>query len=131
LFTVDFYRAALGRLVDGGVLCAQSGSPGFQQDELHRTFARASSVFPDTRVYVGFVPTYPGGMWSFTLAGSSLELDPSVAAARATERKLMTRYWRPELQRGAFDVPQIVRDVIAPDGPPHTWGRSPAEDERG
>ena len=131
LFTVDFYRAARGRLTDGGVLCAQSGSPGFQQDELHRTYKHASAVFPDARVYVGFVPTYPGGMWSFTLAGERLSLDPVVAAARADERKLQTRYWRPELQRGAFDVPQIVYDVIAPDGPPHTWGLSPAEHDRG
>ena len=130
LFTVDFYRAAASRLAAGGVLCAQSGSPGFQQDELHRTFTHASSAFPVARVYVGFVPTYPGGMWSFTLAGSALSLDPSVAAARAAERKLSTRYWRSELQRGAFDVPQIVYDVIAPDGPPHTWGLSPAEHDR-
>jgi spermidine synthase len=130
LFTVDFYRAAAGRLANGGVLCAQSGSPGFQQDELHRTFRHASSAFTQVRVYVGFVPTYPGGMWSFTLAGSTLLLDPSVAAARAAERKISARYWRPELQRGAFDVPQIVYDVIAPDGPPHTWGLSPAEHER-
>jgi len=131
LFTIDFYRAARGRLTDGGVLCAQSGSPGFQQDELHRTFTHASKAFPDARVYVGFVPTYPGGMWSFTLAGERLALDPVVAAARADERKLQTRYWRPELQRGAFDVPQIVYDVIAAHGPPHTWGLSPAEHERG
>jgi spermidine synthase len=130
LFTIDFYRAAFGRLAPGGVLCAQSGSPGFQQDELHRTFRHASSAFPVVRVYVGFVPTYPGGMWSFTLAGSALSLDPSVAAARAAERKISARYWRPELQRGAFDVPQIVHDVIAPDGPPHTWGLSPAEHDR-
>jgi len=131
LFTVDFYRAARGRLTDGGVLCAQSGSPGFQQDELHRTYNHASAAFRDARVYVGFVPTYPGGMWSFTLAGERLALDPVVAAARADERKIQTRYWRPELQRGAFDVPQIVFDVIAADGPPHTWGHSPAEHERG
>jgi spermidine synthase len=130
LFTVDFYRAAAGRLTPGGVLGAQSGSPGFQQDELHRTFAHTSHAFDDVRVYVGFVPTYPGGMWSFTLGGSTLSLDPSVAAVRAAERKISARYWRPELQRGAFDVPQIVHDVIAPDGPPHTWGFSPAEHER-
>jgi len=130
LFTIDFYRAAAARLTDGGVLCAQSGSPGFQQDELHRAYSHATKAFGDVRVYVGFVPTYPGGMWSFTLAGAALSLDPSAAAARAAERKIGARYWRPELQRGAFDVPQIVHDVIAPDGPPHTWGLSPAEHDR-
>jgi len=130
LFTTEFYRAAASRLNPGGVLAAQSGSPGFQQGELHRTYAHAVEVFPDVRVYLGGVPTYPGGVWSFIVAGQRLELDPAVAAARASERGLVTRYWRPELQRGAFDLPQIVYDVIAPDGPPHTWGLSPAEHGR-
>jgi spermidine synthase len=130
LFTVDFYRAAASRLTQGGILAAQAGSPGFQQDELHRTYAHAVQAFEDVRVYLGFVPTYPGGMWSFILAGEQLWLDPAGAKARAAERKINARYWRPELQRGAFDVPQIVHDVIAPEGPPHTWGSSPAEHER-
>jgi spermidine synthase len=130
LFTTEFYRAAASRLNPGGVLAAQSGSPGFQQGELHRTYAHAVEAFPVVRVYLAGVPTYPGGVWSFTLAGERIELDPAVAAARASERGLVTRYWRPELQRGAFDLPQIVYDVIAPDGPPHTWGLSPAEHGR-
>jgi len=130
LFTVDFYKAAAGRLTQGGVLAAQSGSPGFQQDELHRTYTHAARAFSNVRVYLGFVPTYPGGMWSFILAGEQLSLDPAEAQTRAAERKITAQYWRPELQRGSFDVPGLVHDVIAPDGPPHTWGLSPAEHER-
>lgn len=130
LFTPDFYRAARARLAPGGVLAAQSGSPYFQQDELHRTHANASAAFPDVRVYLASVPTYPGVLWSFLLAGERLALEPDAAADRAADRKLETRYWTPAVQRGAFDLPGVVLDAIAPDGPPHTFGRSPEERER-
>ncbi len=130
LFTDDFYRAAHGRLTEGGVLAAQSGSPYFQQDELHRTYTIASGAFADVRVYLANIPTYPGSLWSFTLAGERLRLDVETAAKRAADRGIASRYWTPELQRGAFDVPKIVADVIAPDGPPETWGVSPGEEAR-
>lgn len=130
LFTADFYRAAAARLSEDGVLAAQSGSPAVQQDELHRAYANAMQVFEDVRPYVCSILTYPGSMWSFLLAGRHLHLDPAMAAARAAERGLRTRYWTPEMQRGAFDLPRIVRDVIDPSGPPHTWGLSPEERAR-
>jgi spermidine synthase len=130
LFTTEFYEATKKRLNPGGLLAAQSGSLAFQQGELHRTYTHASSVFQNTRVYLCFVPTYPGAMWSFVVGGEQLAIDPVTAEQRARERKLETRYWTPAVQRGAFDLPAFVHDVIAPDGPPHTWGLSPAEDER-
>jgi spermidine synthase len=130
LFTTAFYRAAACRLNPGGVLCAQSGSPYFQQDEMHRTYNIAITAFDDVRMYLANVPTYPGSLWSFTLAAATLSLDVDTAAKRAADRGLETRYWTPELQRGAFDLPKIALDVIAADGPPGTWGSSPGEEAR-
>ena len=132
LFTPDFYRAAAGRLNPGGVLASQSGSPYVQQDELHRTQRCARAAFADVRPYLAGIPTYPGTMWSFTLAGERLELDAAAAERRATERKIdaETRYWTPQLQQGAFAVPKIVHEVTAEEGPPNTWGKSPGERER-
>lgn len=130
LFTRGFYRAAAARLTPGGLLAAQSGSPSFQQDELHRTYRNAGAAFGQVRVYLAAVPTYPGSTWSFILAGDAPALDAGAAAARAAERDIRTRYWTPELHRGAFDVPRFVHEVIAADGPPHTWGVSPGERER-
>lgn len=130
LFTDEFYAAAAGRLNPGGVLCAQSGSPYFQQDELHRTYNIAITAFPDVRVYLANVPTYPGSLWSFTLAGAQLTLDVETAAKRLADRGIETRYFRPELMRGAFDLPQVARDVLAPQAQPPLWGSSPGEHAR-
>jgi len=130
LFTTEFYEAASKRLNPRGMLAAQSGSPAFQQGELHRTYSHARSVFQNTQEYLCLVPTYPGAIWSIVVAGDRFTIDSKVAEQRARDRKLDVRYWTPAIQRGAFDLPAFVHDVIAPDGPPHTWGPSPAEDER-
>jgi spermidine synthase len=121
LFTGEFYGAAAQRLNGDGVLAAQSGSPYAQQGELHRAFRNASSAFADVRPYLASVPTYPGTLWSFLLCGERLQVDVDAARERAHARGLLTKYWTPELQRGSFDLPKIARDVIAPEGPPHTW----------
>lgn len=124
LFTPEFYANARARLAPEGVLCAQSGSPSMQQDELHRTYQHARTAFDDVRVYLANVPTYPGTMWSFTLAGRSLNLTASVITP------FRTKYWTPALQTGAFALPAFVHEVISPDGPPRTWGSSPGERDR-
>lgn len=131
LFTGDFYAAALRRLAPGGLLAAQSGGPFFQQRELHRAYRNAAASFPDTRVYLANVPTYPGTLWSFLLCGERIEVDADAATERASKRWLSFRYWTPELHAGCFALPRIVRDVLAPDGPPLTWGLSPEEDSHG
>jgi len=131
LFTTAFYTDVARRLTAGGVVCVQSGSPIFQQDELHRAHQNMGAVLPEVRTFMAAVPTYPGTLWTYTIGGERVEvLAPEIAAARAAERGLRTRYWSPALQRGAFDLPQIAREVIAADGPPHTWGASPEERER-
>lgn len=130
LFTPDFYRTAAARLRPGGVLAAQSGSPMFQQDEMHRAHRHAGTAFPDVRAYTCTIPTYPGSSWSFVMAGEKLDPGAGVAAERASARGLVTRYWTPALQQGAFDLSAIAQAVTAPDGPPHTWGRSPEENRR-
>jgi len=130
LFTPEFYGTAAARLRPGGVLAAQSGSPMFQQDEMHRAHRHARTAFPDVRAYTCTIPTYPGACWSFVMAGESLDLDADAAAERASARGLVTRYWTPALQRGAFDLSAVAEAVVSPHGPPHTWGRSPEENRR-
>lgn len=121
LFTTDFYERARARLAPGGLFAAQSGSPLFQQDELHRTFSNARAAFPEVRVYVANVPVYPGSLWSFLLAGERVVVDPVAAEKRAAERGLSCRQWSPDAHAGAFGLPEVVRAVIAPEGPPRTF----------
>lgn len=121
LFTEDFYRNAAARLNPGGVLSAQTGTPYYQQGELSRAYRNASAAFDDVRVYTANVPTYPGSLWSFMLAGTELDVTVESAGARAADRGFIAKYWAPELQTGAFALPAIVRAVITGE-PPKQWG---------
>jgi spermidine synthase len=112
LFETPFYARCLERLKPGGVFVAQVGSPIYFQDEMRMAYRNARAAFPDVRLYLGHVTTYPGVVWSFMLAGERLEIDPDAAAARAAERKLDVRAWTPELHAGAFALPGFVLDGL-------------------
>lgn len=131
LFSPEFYATCRSRLAPSGVLAAQSGGPFFLQAELHMAFSNASTAFPDVRPYLACIPTYPGTLWSFLLAGENLEVDPPAATARAGARGIAPRYWTPELHGACFALPAFVREVISPGGPPRSFGPSPEEHERG
>ena len=116
LFETPFYRRCLERLNPGGVHVAQVGSPIYFQDEMRMAFRNARAAFPDVRLYLGYVTTYPGVVWSFMLCGERLQIDAAEAGARAAERKITARTWTPEVQEGAFALPGIIRDGLDGDG---------------
>lgn len=121
LFTTEFYGAVKQRLTPGGLLCAQSGSPLFQRDELHRQHAEAASTFADVRLYLGVVPIYPGTLWSYLVAGDRVVVDGAEAGNRARARSLSCRYWTPEVHAAAFALPRLVRGALERDGPVDLW----------
>lgn len=112
LFETLFYARSLERLNPGGVFVAQVGSPIYFQDEMRMAYRNARAAFPDVRLYLGHVTTYPGVAWAFMLCGERLTVDGAHAGALATERKISTLYWTPEVHTGAFALPGIVVDAL-------------------
>jgi spermidine synthase len=125
LFTADFYRDVAARLAGDGLVAIQSGSPLFQQTEMHAAHAHLSAVFPDVKPYLGAVPIYPGVVWSFMVAGEHVTVEADLATRRARERGIEARYWSPEAHASAFGLPRLVQDVLRADGPPRPFGPSP------
>ena len=74
LFSREFYAACFESLGERGVLVAQTESPFFNRDILSRAFHGIKSVFPVCRLYLASIPTYPSGLWSFSLG--SKDVDP-------------------------------------------------------
>jgi spermidine synthase len=115
LFETPFYRRCLERLNPGGVYVAQVGSPIYFQDEMRMACRNARAAFPDVRLYLGNVTTYPGVVWSFMLCGERLDIDADAAGARAAERKITARYWTPEAHVASFGLPGIIREGLEGD----------------
>ena len=66
-----------------------------------------SRTLPDKKVYTAVVPTYPGGMWSFTLGSKKYsEVDLSKLAAD-------TKYVSPALLSQCFALPAFLQKALA------------------
>ncbi|GAA3531412.1 polyamine aminopropyltransferase [Zobellella aerophila] len=115
LFTSVFYEGCKRILNEGGVFVAQNGVCFMQLDEVTTTAKRLSPYFADRTFYCAAVPTYVGGV--MTLAWASQ--DPSLKTvaldtlqARFKAAGLKTRYYTPEVHKGAFALPRYVLDAI-------------------
>jgi len=108
LFSPEFYADIYGCLKEDGILVAQTESPFYNKDLIRRSYAGISSIFPITRLYLASIPTYPSGLWSFTLG--SKNHDPlDVPSERF--HLIETKYYTPELQRAAFTLPRFVQEL--------------------
>lgn len=107
LFELEFYQSLHTALNDGGMMVCQSQSPIFHQDVMKQSYERIGRLFPYRKLYTAVVPTYPGGLWSFTL-GSKREL-PDTASLRFTKN---TRYINEEVLRGCFSLPEFLQKLL-------------------
>jgi spermidine synthase len=102
LFEKDFYLSLHRALKDDGLMVCQSQSPIFHQEVMKQTYERISSIYDVTMMYTAVVPTYPGGLWSFTIGSKKYkELQPF----QGTE----TKYINDEVLKSCFALPQFMR----------------------
>ncbi len=126
LFSEDFYRACSRALRPGGVFVSQTGSPMYQGAELMNALRNLGSVFGTVETYLGFVPTYPGVLWSFTSATDGTPLSvtaPDDIATRLTARGVDTRFYTPQVHVAGFALPPFVRDLVETTSPASVPGR--------
>jgi spermidine synthase len=109
LFSREFYQDVFAALTPDGIMVAQSESPFVNQDVIRMIHRNSQGVFPLKHLYLANIPTYPSGLWSFTLA--SKKYDP-LQVTPAQIRPLATKYYTPEVHFGAFKLPQFVADLV-------------------
>lgn len=110
LFAKSFYEGIYDALKEDGIMVAQTESPFFNADLISRVYKDISSLFPVTRYYTAAIPTYPSGLWSFTMGSKKhdpLEVDDS---------KLIepegTKYYHKGLHKSVFNVPKFVMELL-------------------
>lgn len=109
LFTEDFYQSVSNALKSDGIMVAQSESPFVNANLITDMHNRISNIFPITRLYLASIPTYPSGLWSFTMG--SKKYDP-LDFNDDTELPYATRYYTPKLHKAAFQLPKFVGDLV-------------------
>ncbi|MZP29864.1 polyamine aminopropyltransferase [Heliobacterium undosum] len=109
LFAAEFYQAVYRALKPDGIMVAQTESPFVNADLISRVFKDIRSIFPVTKLYLASIPTYPSGLWSFTMG--SKQYDPEAVDVSAIP-EMETRYYTPALHKAAFCLPKFVQDLI-------------------
>jgi spermidine synthase len=95
-------------------LALQCGTPFYFRDEVRLVWRNLREVFEAVRLYLGFVPTYPSGLWSYAMASRHLPtLDEATLQNRYQERQLTTcRYYCPEVHLASFALPPFVSELL-------------------
>ena len=114
LFTREFYGTCYKALRDDGILINQHESPFYaaHQTSVKNAHAHISYEFSVSTVYQCHIPSYPSGHWLFGFA--SLKYDPvrDLDADRWNALGISTRYYNTELHRGAFALPNYVKELL-------------------
>ncbi|NLP44969.1 MAG: polyamine aminopropyltransferase [Peptococcaceae bacterium] len=108
LFSEEFYFNLKNALKKDGLMVCQSQSPIFNKDILKKTRENLKKHFPLVITYKTVVPSYPGGMWSFTLA--SLKYHP----AEANYRRLSsdTKFINRDIFQSSMHLPNfMIKDL--------------------
>jgi spermidine synthase len=114
LFSEEFYANCRRALKPDGVLVSQTGSPTYQGEEFRTALRNMRTAFPTVETYLGFVPTYPGVLWSFTsgTAGTPLSQTPVPDIdARLRARDVATRFYTADVHTSSFALPPFVQEL--------------------
>lgn len=109
LFAKDFYKSIYDSLKNDGIFVAQTESPFYNRDLIRQVYPTIQDIFPITRLYLASIPTYPSGLWSFTLGSKTY--DPLKANIDDFEN-IETKYYTPRIHKAAFELPRFVEDII-------------------
>ena len=109
LFEKGFYQGIYEALTEDGIMVAQTESPWFNADLIKRVFKVIKAIYPVTRLYTVSIPTYPSGLWSFTMG--SKKYDP-LAVSEEQLKDFDTKYYSPSIHKSVFQLPKFVEALV-------------------
>ncbi|MBE5039525.1 polyamine aminopropyltransferase [Ructibacterium gallinarum] len=114
LFTKEFYGHCFHALKENGILINQHESPFYPEDARAASSAHRciSQVFPVSEVFQAHIPTYPSGHWLFGFASKKLHPTANLQDEHWNQLGIETRYYNTQLHRGAFCLPNYVKEIL-------------------
>ncbi|GMA50825.1 polyamine aminopropyltransferase [Alicyclobacillus contaminans] len=108
LFAKEFYQAVSNALREDGLFVAQTESPFVNQDLIQKVHADVRDLFPICELYLAYVPTYPTGMWSFTMGSKKYHPLRDQQPIRVQD----TKYYTEQVHQAAFALPKFVQELV-------------------
>jgi spermidine synthase len=114
LFETGFYESVRNSLKKRGAAVFQTESPLFMGDVFSSTVRDLRHVFGTDAAtpYLATIPSYPGGLWSFTFCSEGV--DPMYSGSREFPRDQARnlRYYNAQVHSAAFALPVFVRKLL-------------------
>lgn len=111
LFAEPFYRDIKRALRPQGLMVAQTESPFYNRELIRRAHGGIRRVFGNAALYLAAIPTYPSGLWSFTIGSTG----PKPHVGRPWDGKC--RYYSPAVHAAAFALPPFVAQLLVERAP--------------
>lgn len=112
LFQKSFHQSVYDCLNDDGILVAQTESPFYNKATVSQLFKNLADIFPIAKMYTAFMPIYPSALWSFGFCSKKYDPVDNFDQKRYESLKLKNKYYNSEIHRGAFALPQFVKDLL-------------------
>lgn len=115
LFTVEFYKDCYRILSENGILINQHEGAFYEGDieEMKKAHAKIKKTFPIAKVFGFNTPTYASGYWYFGFASKSFDPIADFKPEEWEKFGLETRYYNVDLHKGAFALPNYVKEILA------------------
>ncbi|MDQ7056466.1 MAG: polyamine aminopropyltransferase [Persephonella sp.] len=111
LFSEQFYQKVKQSLREGGIMVAQTESPILQENYFKNAYTEITKVFRHVGVYLAYIPTYPSGMWSFTIASDYVDV-LSCQMDKNRMNSLETKYFCDKIFDCLFVLPKFIQDML-------------------
>lgn len=109
LFSAEFYKNVYAALKEDGMMVAQTESPFLEPEIITHVNNTLQGIFPLVKLYHAYIPTYPSGMWTFTI-GSKKYNPEKVDPAGIPDTN--TRYYNPEIHLASLVLPNFVKQLL-------------------
>ncbi|WP_062351437.1 spermidine synthase [Bacillus kwashiorkori] len=110
LFTKGFYAGIAKALKEDGLFVAQTDNPWFKADLIRSVHKDVKEIFPITRLYTANIPTYPSGLWTFTIG--SKKHDP-LKAEKDKMKEIDTKYYTADIHFASFVLPRFLEKLTS------------------
>jgi spermidine synthase len=114
LFQEEFYQLCFNALNDDGILAAQSESPFIphMQEVIKDMNKNLKNVFPNVYTYIAFIPTYPSGLWAFSMASKKYNPLKDFQEEQFNKDNLELKYYNKDIHFAAFALPNFVKEIL-------------------
>lgn len=112
LFRAPFYQQVARSLKPGGVMVAQTDSPHWHSSTITTIYSELRQSYRHVHPYLGAIPTYPSGLWSWCYASNDRAPHEFFDVERARVIAETSHYYHPDLQRAAFAIPSFARQAF-------------------